>query len=188
METLAVFGGSFNPPHVAHTMVCLWVLETQAVDRVAVVPCFRHPFDKALAPFADRLEMCARAMAPLGGRAFVDDIEEEIDPGDGTPSLTLNTLEALARRHPDARLRLVIGADILPERDKWWRWPDIEALAPPVVVGRAGYPAPPDWGPLPLMPEVSSTEIRARLGRGEDTVGLLSRAVAAYVEEKRLYR
>jgi nicotinate-nucleotide adenylyltransferase len=187
-ETLAVFGGSFNPPHVAHTLACLWVLETQPVSRLAVVPTFRHAFEKALAPFDDRLEMCRLAMAPLGERVFVDDVERDLDTGDGKPSLTLTTLEALAKRHPGVQLRLVIGSDILPERDKWWRWGDIEKLAPPIVVARAGYPLPEGLGPMPAIPQVSSTEIRAHYAAGREAGSLVSRRVGAYIMQRNLYR
>ena len=181
-ETLAVFGGSFNPPHVAHTMVCLWVLETQAVDRVCVVPTYQHAFAKDLAPFEDRCAMTRLAVAPLGDRVFVDEIEATLE----RPSYTLTTLQTIAARGVD--VRLVIGADILPERDKWWRWPDIETLAPPIVVGRAGHPIPPELGPRPPLPAVSSTEIRAHLHAGRDPGGLIATTVAAYIAEKELYR
>ena len=47
---VAVFGGSFNPPHVAHVLACALVLASEDVDRVLVVPTFQHPFAKELAP------------------------------------------------------------------------------------------------------------------------------------------
>ncbi|HKA89152.1 MAG TPA: nicotinate-nicotinamide nucleotide adenylyltransferase, partial [Haliangiales bacterium] len=119
MTTYAVFGGSFNPPHVAHQMACLYVLETEPVDAVMVVPTFRHPFDKHLCPYEHRLEMARLAMAPLGPRVVVSDIERGLG---GEASLTLHTLEALAAAHPGIGLRLVIGSDILREREKWYRW------------------------------------------------------------------
>ena len=184
MKTLAVFGGSFNPPHVAHQMVALYVLETYSVDGLVAVPTWRHPFDKDLAPFEDRVEMCRRAMAPLGSRVEVSEIEAEIG---GETSRTLVTLETLAARRPEARLRLVIGADLLPERDKWWRWPDIEKLAPPIVVGRQGYDLPATTPPVEV-PGVSSTAIRQRLARGQSIAGLVPRSVAVYIAERELYR
>ena len=44
---VALFGGSFNPPHVAHQLVALYVLETQPVDELWLIPCFQHPFEKS---------------------------------------------------------------------------------------------------------------------------------------------
>ena len=181
-KAVAVFGGSFNPPHVAHQMVCLWVLETQPVDEILLVPTFRHPFEKQLAPYADRLEMCRRMALPFGGRATVSAIEQELG---GEASLTLVTLEALAARLTGCALRLVIGADILRERDKWYRWADIEKLAPPIVVGRPGFDTPDG---APELAAVSSTEVRARLARGEPVHQLVPREVLAVISDKGLYR
>jgi nicotinate-nucleotide adenylyltransferase len=182
MTTYAVFGGSFNPPHVAHQMACLLVLETEEVDAVLVVPTFRHPFDKQLCPYEHRLEMARLAMAPLGDRATVSDIERSLG---GEASLTLHTLEALAAAHPGASLRLVIGSDILREREKWYRWDAIERLAPCIVVARAGFPV--EGSPVEL-PAISSTDVRARLARGESGLPLVPRAVSAYIRAHGLYQ
>ena len=177
---VAVFGGSFNPPHVAHTLVASYVLAATSVDRLLLVPTAKHPFDKQLADFEHRLRMCELAMAPLA-RVQVSDIEYRL----GGESRTLRTLEALARAEPSTRLRLVIGSDLLPETPKWHNFAAIEALAPPIVVQRAGHRTDPD---KPCMPEVSSTEVRRRLQAREPTEGLLSPAVAAYIDAHNLYR
>ncbi len=181
-HTIALFGGSFNPPHLAHEMVCLYALETGLVDRVLMVPTFRHAFDKELVSFEDRFEMCRRAAALFGDRVEVSRIEEEL----GGESRTLRTLERLAADRPQARWRLVIGADILAETDSWYRWEDVVALAPPIVVGRGGYRN--DTACRIIMPDFSSTEVRARLARGDDAVGLVSRSVMDYIAERGLYR
>ena len=49
MTRVALFGGSFNPPHVAHQLVALYILETQDVDELWFVPTYAHPFGKQLA-------------------------------------------------------------------------------------------------------------------------------------------
>ncbi len=179
--TIALYGGSFNPPHVAHQMACLFVLETQEVNQLWVVPTFHHAFAKELAPFEDRFRMCELAFAAVGERVRVSRVEAELAR---PKSRTLETLEELSRRYPGARFRLVVGADILAERDKWHRWDAIEALAPPIVLGRRGYPGPGDL----QLPEVSSTEVRARLARGESALPLVPRAVMNYIAERGLYR
>jgi nicotinate-nucleotide adenylyltransferase len=187
-RAIAVFGGSFNPPHIAHVMACLYVAETQPVDAVWVIPAFRHPFEKQLAPFEDRLEMCRLALEILGPRVSVAAIERDIATADGTPSRTLDTIEALIERHPGVTWRLVIGADILRERGKWYRWDELERLAPPIVLGRQGYDAPAELGPLVTLPAISSTEVRARLSRGESAADLVPRRVLEYVSRRGLYR
>jgi len=151
---VAIFGGSFNPPHVAHALACAWVLSVEDVDRVVVIPTFRHPFAKSLAPFEDRLAMCELAMAWIPG-VEVSNVEAEL----GGESRTLHTLEYLANSHPDWQLRLVIGSDILGEAHRWYGFDAIAALAPPIVLGRAGVDGA--NAPAPLLPEISSTQIRA---------------------------
>src|SRR6185295_12282250 len=101
---VAVFGGSFNPPHVAHQLAALYVLETQPVDELWLVPCFKHPFDKALESFEDRLEMCQRAAAALGPRVRVSACEQRL----GGESRTLRTVTALIAENPGVEFSLVV--------------------------------------------------------------------------------
>jgi nicotinate-nucleotide adenylyltransferase len=182
-KAVALLGGSFNPPHVAHLMAAYWTLATQGVREVWLLPSYRHPFGKDLAPFEDRVEMCALAARALRGLA-VCTAERELadDPHVGR---TARTLEHLVAKHPRHDFALVVGADVLGEIEKWWRWDRVKELARIVVVGREGYPPVPG---APSLPAVSSTEIRARLARGEDVTGLVPRKVAEYIAERGLYR
>ncbi len=181
MTTVAIFGGSFNPPHVAHQMACLLVLEAYSVDQLWVVPTFHHPFAKSLVEFEHRFEMCRLAMAPLGDRVTVSRIEAELGQAQ---SRTLDTLQALRARYPEHAFRLVVGADILAERDKWYHWDDIERLAPPIVIGRAGYPSETRFE----LPAISSTEVRARLAAGQSGAPLVPSRVLEYIAQQGLYR
>jgi nicotinate-nucleotide adenylyltransferase len=202
---VAVFGGSFNPPHVGHVLGAVYALSTAPIDEILVVPVYRHPFAKELAPYADRLAMCRLALGWLP-RVSVSTVEEEL----GGESLTLRTVERLAAAHPSWSLRLLIGADVLGDLPKWHRWDRIAEIAPPLVMGRsgvavhdAGVPwvgaegeeAPPghDGGhpraPEPVLPCVSSTEIRAALAtRGVGAVrGLVPARVLDHIAENGLY-
>jgi nicotinate-nucleotide adenylyltransferase len=183
-RAVALFGGSFNPPHLAHQMACLVVLETESVDQLWMIPTYRHPFGKPLAPFADRAEMCRRAARPFGERVLVSEVERELGQ---EQSRTLDTVVELRRRHPDTAFRLVVGEDILAEHDSWHRWDDIVALAPPIVLGRASRSAP-GGGSRLALPDISSTEVRDRIARGESAVPLVPRAVMDYIAERGLYR
>jgi nicotinate-nucleotide adenylyltransferase len=180
---IALLGGSFNPPHVAHLMAAWWTLATQGVAEVWLLPSYRHPFGKALAPFEDRVRMCELAAVALRG-VHVCTAEAEL-AGDPLVGKTARTLEHLAAKHPTYRFALVIGADIMPETEKWYRWDRVKELARIVVVGREGYPPVPG---APALPAVSSTVIRERIARGEDVSGLVPEKVRRYVEEKGLYR
>jgi nicotinate-nucleotide adenylyltransferase len=179
---VAIYGGSFDPPHLGHVLSVAWALAAGDVDEVWVIPVWKHAFDKAHgADFEDRMEMCERAFARFRGVQVLD-IEREL----GDVSRTLDTLDALRSRHPAARFRLMIGADLLATTDRWHRWDDVVRLAPPLVVGREGYPAP-EGCPISI-PDVSSTEVRAALDDDStDLQGLVPSAVAEYVRAHELY-
>ena len=157
MRQTAILGGSFNPPHVAHVMAAYWTLATQGVSEVWMLPCFRHPFGKVLAPFEDRVRMCELAAAPLRG-LHVCTAEADL-AGDPLVGKTARTLEYLVEKHPSREFTLVVGADIVADTPKWYRFDRVRELARVIVVGRAGEAAFADG---PALPGVSSTEVRER--------------------------
>jgi len=184
VREVALLGGSFNPPHVGHLMAAWYVLATEPVAEVWLLPSYRHPFGKELAPFADRVAMCKLAAATIRGlHVCAAEAELAEDPLVGR---TARTLEHLRQKHPGDRFALVVGTDILAETDKWYRWDRVKELARLVVVGRQGHEA--GAGGRPLLPAVSSTEVRERLERGEEVAHLVPRRVLSYVREKGLYR
>jgi len=190
LPSIALFGGSFNPPHIAHQMVALCVLETQPIDALWWIPTWRHVFGKDLAPYEDRVAMCRLAADALGRRCVVSPIEEDLAHRPGSiASRTLHTIEAIAESEPGAELRLVVGADILADTANWYRWDEICRRAPPIVVRRGGYPCPDAMASTGIeIPALSSTEVRERLSRADDVSGLLPRPVWRYIEDKGLYR
>ncbi len=182
MIPTAILGGSFNPPHVAHVMAAYWTLATQGVNEVWMLPSFRHPFGKALAPFEDRVRMCELAAMPIRG-LHVCTAEADL-ADDPLVGKTARTLEYLVEKHPDRAFTLVVGADIVADTPKWYRFDRVRELARVIVVGRAGEAA---FGDAPVLPDVSSTEVRDRLARGEDVSALVPARVLAYVRERGLY-
>ncbi len=180
---IAILGGSFNPPHVAHLMAAYWALATQRVSGVWLLPAFRHPFGKALAPYEHRVEMCRLAAEPIRG-VEVCTAEAEL-AGDPLVGKTARTLEHLVARYPDRRFALIVGADVLAETSKWYRFDRVRELARLVVIGRAGYPGAEG---SPALPEISSSAIREKVQRGGDVSALVPASVLRYIEEKGLYR
>ena len=178
---VAIYGGSFDPPHMGHVLSIGWALSAGPVDRVWVIPTWKHPFDKGIvAPFEDRVAMCKRAFS-LFPAATVSTIEREL----GGVSRTLDTLSELESANPELRFRLLVGADLLPTTSRWHRWDEIVRRAPPIVVGREGYPMPKGC-PL-AIPDVNSTDIREAAREGQNIAGLVPLAVAHYIEEHGLY-
>ena len=157
--TLAVLGGSFDPPHLGHALIPGYVLARGLAERVVVAPCWSHPFAKAMAPFAERLLWTRLALEGQGERVIVSDVEARLAARRGAgPSYTIELLEALAAEHPGWAVRLVIGSDITA-RGELARWREGDRIArefAPIVVPRAGF-SPPE---ACALPEVSSTAVR----------------------------
>jgi nicotinate-nucleotide adenylyltransferase len=121
---IAVYGGSFNPPHVGHAMVAAWLRWTDRVDEVWLLPAYAHPFDKELAPFERRVSMCRALAVSVGPWVRVEPIERDLP----VPSYTVDTLEVLAARHREKNLRLVVGSDVLSSTSQWKDWDRILRL------------------------------------------------------------
>lgn len=176
MSVVAVYGGSFNPPHLAHAMVATTLKLSGLCDELWMIPVFRHAFEatqrKRLAPFDRRVAWCAALGAALGPWLRVSAVEATLPP----PSYTINTLRHFAKTHPDRRFRLVVGADVLGETAAWSRWEQIVADFDPIVVGRQGVDLPLPR-PALALPAVSSSEVRRRLRAGEPVDHLLPKVV-----------
>ncbi len=186
--TLGVYGGGFDPPHIAHVLAATWALSSGEVDRVLVVPTWQSPAGKSLtASFSDRLRMCELAFADLL-RVEVSPIEAEL----GSTSYTMETLSELRRRNPQLHFRLIVGSDVLDTVSTWHRSKDVARLAPLFVVPRSGYPIgsrsestdEPTWA----LPAISSSEIRRRIERGAILREFIPARVLDYIEQRGLYR
>ena len=175
MARIALYGGAFDPPHMAHAFAVTWLL-TQ-VDAVWMIPTGEHAFGKRMVPFVHRVEMLRLALRPFDPkRVDVCTIESE-RPG---PSLTFDTLAALSSRHPADEFAWVIGADNLTEAHRWHRFDELVSRWKMYVLGRPGHEAAmvrferAPWCHLgPMMPDVSSSALRAAL-IGEGAPGALA--------------
>lgn len=191
---IGLYGGSFDPPHIAHVLVAGWVLSLGKVDEVWVIPSGGHPFGKSLAPFADRFEMCRRAFACFGDRVRLLDIEKEPQT-----HYTIQTLRRLAELYPDYRWRWIMGSDTLDDAPKWREFDEVMRLAPPLVIPRRGYRLrgarmhgqARGEGPGAdfTLPDVSSTLIRRKLRerRLDDLAGLVPSTVLQWIHDRSLY-
>ena len=167
---IAVFGGSFDPPHLGHKEIVQDLLVNGGVGLVIVVPTFHHVLKNgARASYANRLLMCRRSLGrTFGDRVIVSQVEQRI--GD---SRTYSVLQDLKGRYPHAELRLVVGSDIILERQRWYRWDDIQRDFGFIVYDRPGYPVPmATRAPVPHG-DLSSIFIREIVSKGGDLTGLV---------------
>lgn len=150
---IGLFGGSFNPPHVGHVLSVTYALSVFELDRVVVVPVYRHALGKTLLGFEQRLELCRLAFQGCQG-VEVSSVEATLP----VPSRTLATVEALERAQPACELHLIVGSDILSEVSQWHAFDEIQRRAPLCVLPRTGAGAG-----VSILPAVSSTQVRGWL-------------------------
>jgi len=193
---IGVLGGTFDPPHVGHLLAASDAYEALALDRLLFVPAGVQPFKVgAVQATADQRLSMLSLLVSGDARFVVDPIE--IDRNG--LSFTVDTLAALAARHPDARLYLLIGEDLAGQIATWREPGRIAELADIVVLSRsggAGGEAEPvrETAALPMRRlatrrvDVSSSEIRARVRSGKSIHGFVPDAIADFIEAAGLYR
>eukprot|EP00978_Attheya_sp_CCMP212_P023708 scaffold73105_cov49-Attheya_sp.AAC.5 len=106
--TIGVFGGSFNPIHLGHVLLAITTKQTKPVDKVVLVPVFKHAVKTDLLPYEDRVKMCELAMSGAGaGGVEVSTIERDV--GESNAAM----LKALKQRYPpNSKLWWICGDDV----------------------------------------------------------------------------
>ena len=182
---VAVYGGSFNPPHVVHAMVASWLLWSGTVDEVWIVPVYRHAFEtiqeKRLVDYASRMLWCQRMAETISPSIQVCDVESKLP----VPSYSIDTLEYLASVYPEHQFRLVVGSDVVSQLPQWKNWQAIQAKFSPIIVGRVGFDGA---NQSMIFPNISSTGIREILRKGDMPTSWLLASVCAELEKHNPYR
>jgi nicotinate-nucleotide adenylyltransferase len=187
MPPTALFGGTFDPVHNGHLAIAREALRRFPLASVLFVPAANppHKLRGAAAPYEDRVQMTELACA--GEPRFqVSRIEADTDR-----SYSIDTIERLQAAGAGP-LAFLIGADAFAEIETWHRWRDVVASVEFIVVTRPGaeYRIPPGaiLNPLDgLELAISSSDVRARIARGDFHVPVPERVIG-YIREKRLYR
>jgi nicotinate-nucleotide adenylyltransferase len=194
---LGVLGGTFDPVHLGHLILGEVARQELALDRVIFVPT-GQPWRKSgreIADGADRLQMLRLATA---GNPEVEVSSLEFDrPG---PSYTEVTLEALQGENPGAELFFILGRDALIDFPNWHDPQRIAELATLAVAERDDAALTGETeADLPgvharlchlhmLRVDINATAIRENVRDGRSIRYLVPDAVAAYIEERGLYR
>jgi nicotinate-nucleotide adenylyltransferase len=198
--SLGIFGGTFDPVHVAHLALAQEAAESLGLERVLFVPAGSPPHKPgvAITPAADRLAMVELAIS--GNERFAVSTIELDRPG---ASYTADTLEVLsAERGDGAELTLILSADAFLGLPGWHEPRRVLELARLAVAPRDGYP---EAGPRFLQEHfpdlaaravfldgprirLSASALRDRSAAGRSLRYLVPDAVAAYIGDHGLYR
>lgn len=187
---IGIYGGTFNPVHNAHLLVADQVGHALCLDQVKLMPDAIPPHvDHKTAVAADlRLAMLKLAVAdnPLLG---IEDYELRR----GGVSYTYQTMKHLIDQHPATDYYFIIGGDMVDYLDKWFRIADLVKLPRFHFVGvrrphaknETNYPVV--WVDIPEV-DISSSDIRSRIRRGQSVNYLLPAKVATFIKEHHLYQ
>jgi nicotinate-nucleotide adenylyltransferase len=189
---VGIFGGTFDPVHVAHVALAHAALSSLALDEVRWIPT-GNPWQKprGITDAAHREAMVRLAIEGVP-RFVLDRIEIERSG----PSYTLDTVRELAAARPSTEWVLVIGHDQYTSLHTWHDWQQLLSLVTLAVANRPGPPAQPHplvqafphrAVPLPML-DISATDIRARVAAGQDISQLVPPQVARYIETNGLYK
>lgn len=200
---IGILGGTFDPIHLGHLEAASAAKRALSLDRVLLLPS-RTPPHRASEPRASVFHRFAMAaIAAVEHDVSVSDLEVRRDG----PSYTALTLEALHREgFAPAQLFFITGSDAFADVATWYDYPRILLMANFVVVSRPGAPRPAELIPnlQSLLPDVdptrptvlsveaetrdvSSTDIRRRIGAGEPIDGLVPSGVAGHILRHHLY-
>ena len=189
METIGIFGGSFNPVHIGHMMIASYLTQWRIVDRVWMNLSPLNPLKDASQLVSDikRLEMLKIA---CGGIKNIDICDIELTMP--RPSYTVDTLHLLSERYPGKRFKLVIGSDNWNIFDRWRDHEEILDNYGVIVYPRPGKPVEnvyADGMDLVHSPSIdlSSTFIRDAIARGRDMNCFLPAGVYKYIIDNNLY-
>ena len=197
---IALFGGTFDPPHRGHLGIARAAADAFALDTVLFAPAGQQPLKTATAatPFSDRLAMVELACA-ADPRFIVSTIDAP--RADGTPNYTVDSLAALRSQMPEATLYNLVGADSFLSLRQWREPERLLALAEWIVANRPGYPLN-DLSSLGLTAaqrarvhlletvamDISATMLRERLAAGDRCRDLLPPEILSYIQTHGLYR
>jgi nicotinate-nucleotide adenylyltransferase len=199
---IAVFGGTFDPPHNGHIKLAQFIIANNYAEQVLFVPAYDPPHKSniAISSFEHRVAMLKLAIGS-NDRFIITLIEQQERR---SPSYTYDTMESLEDCYPDDELLVVIGYDSMIQLHTWFRGAEIIRRWQLLTYPRANKSMTDkfrlsDWWSdeeCDILSEsvidaeilqISSTEIRNRLVESAEINNFIAEKVREYIIEHDLY-
>ncbi|MBE4908055.1 nicotinate-nucleotide adenylyltransferase [Bacillus luteolus] len=187
MKRIGILGGTFDPPHNGHLLMANEVLFNLGLEEIWFMPTNIPPHKKYEQHITneDRLKLLSLAISDHPHFML-----QRIELDREGPSYTYDTMKILKERYPDNNYYFIIGGDMVEYLPHWYRINDLVEIVQFVGVKRPGFAVNSNYNVIEVtVPqfEVSSSEIRSRIVKGQTTRYLLPEKVEQYIEEKNLY-
>ena len=189
MKTIALFGGSFDPVHIGHTLVVNQILELRPeIEKIILIPALKHQWKQSYATNKDRLAMLDNLVSK---RVEVSDIELKRKG----ISYTIDTAREI-KKQTGAKIYWIVGSDILQEYKKWEKTEGLTTLMTFLVFPRDPYHIPKNVPPgfevikdkHLITINLSSTIIRERIRNNYPITHLVLPEVESYIKKHNLYK
>lgn len=190
---IGIFGGTFDPIHHGHLIMASCAYERLELDKVYFMPAGNQPLKEGESPFNQRLEMIKLSIENDSRMSYTD-IEDSLEP-----SYTYNTIMKL-NSICDDELFFIMGADSFESIERWYKYEELLKEIKIIVVDRLGssnlFNLQEKYKDIakeinilkgPII-EISSTEIRNKVKKGQDIRYLVPERIIQYIDYENLYK
>jgi len=154
METVALYGGSFDPPHIGHEAVVKELNRLSFIDEIIIMPTYLNPFKRSFfAPPELRLEWLKNIFSSYKNvtvSSYEVDKQREV--------ATVETIKYLKKKY--SNIYVVIGADNLHSLHKWHDYEELQALVHFIIAKRDNISVSDDFIKLDINENISSSDLR----------------------------
>lgn len=196
---IGIIGGTFDPIHNGHLIIAEYARTSLNLDKVLFIPSGIHPFkdNKNITDAKDRMDMILLAID--SNLCFELSTLEIARTG---ITYTIDTIISLKDKYPEDELYFIFGTDIVFELDKWKRIEELSGLCNLVLLDRPGKEEKEVYKKIkelrylnnvhiekiksPII-DISSTEIRERVGNNLSIRYLVPESVREYIAKNKLY-
>lgn len=175
---IALFGGSFDPPHLGHEAVIKEALQGLDIDKLIIMPTFINPFKNAF--FADEKQRFLWCKKLWGGLAKVEISDFEIRQKRPVPSF--ESVNYLKKLYKSEKIYLIIGADHLATLHSWHKFDELCKEVEFIIAKRANIIIPPQFKSLETHIDISSSLIRNNLNLEQVCEGIKAEVKEHYAK------
>jgi nicotinate-nucleotide adenylyltransferase len=185
LKKIGIFGGTFDPIHHGHLILAREAVEALGLETVIFIPAAISPHKKGQPPAPGDARLAMVRAAIEGEPAFaVDSLELER----ASPSYAFDTVTTLRQRESSAEFIFLVGEDNVARLSSWHRFTELEKLVQFVVLERSGLKSEHAYPAIRRHVDISATDIRNRVARGQSIRYLVPPAVEQIIRERQLYR
>jgi nicotinate-nucleotide adenylyltransferase len=185
LKKIGIFGGTFDPIHHGHLLLARDAIEQLHLDSVLFIPAALSPHKPGQHPAAADLRVEMIRAAIEGEPRFCLD---ELELARPAPSYTIDTIEALKQREPDSEFVFLIGEDNVAQLSTWHRFAELSLMVQFAVLDRSGLRTEHPYPAVRRHIDISATDIRNRVARGQSIRYLVPAAVENLIRVHQLYR